>query len=82
MPRIQLFRLCMFELLYFLHCPGTKQPSLPALLYPYLTDLNLGNRSPEVLRGSDLPGFHGVASLLFPILFQAQLQLLSLVVRL
>lgn len=54
-----------------LHCPK-----------PYLTDTHLGTSNPEVLQGVELPGFQGVASLLSPVLFQAQLQPLSLVLRL
>lgn len=82
MPKRETFRSSKPDLVSSLHRPGTQQPSLPATLYPYLTDMHLGNSSPEVLQGVELPGFQGAASLLFPILFQAQLQPLSLVLKL
>ena len=82
MPKRQTFRSSKRDLISSLPCLGTQHPSLPAPLYPYLTDTHPGNSSPEVLQGAELPGFQGVASLLFPILFQAQLQPLSLVLRL
>lgn len=82
MPKRQMFRSSKSNLICSLHCPGTQHPSLPAPLYPYLTDTQPGISSPEVLQGAELPGFQGVTSFLFPILFQAQLQPLSLVLRL